>query len=762
MDAVSGVTSAASAPGAGGAGATDAGQGDAARPIVRLDVRPDGVGVLHLDDSREPHNTITPGLVTELRAALDRIEADAAIRAVVLVSDKPGSFVVGANIDFVSGIRFAKDAEDASLEVARQVKRLGELAAGKKPVVALVHGPALGGGFEIALACSATVATDHPSTVLGLPEVKLGLMPAANGLLRITERASLRVAIDLGLTGRNVRPREARSLGLVDDVVAPAIAHQTAAALALRLVARPRRGAKRRATPGSARDEPTRLLLEQNPIGRRVLFRRARAEAGEKTRGHYPAAGRMLDVLERYKSRGFRSAAQLEARHFGELVVSETAHRMIELFFAEGALKKDCGLDAAERERASAAPVSHVAVVGAGLMGAGIACATVQAGVTVRMKDTTDVAVGRGLRYVKDALDQRVRRGTLRPEERPVIFARLEGTTDYSGMARADLAVEAVFEDLALKHEILRELESRVSPSCVLATNTSSLLVARVAEAAAHPERVLGMHYGTPAHRVPLLEVVRHPGVDPSAVATAVAFGKRQGKTVIVVDDGPGAYTSRIVAPYLNEAIALLGEGVPVEAIDRALVDWGLPTGPLHLLDDTGIDVVAHVATALEAALGDRMRAPAAMAELRADDRKGRKNGRGFYLYRSARSGRPGAPGKDDKRVDDTVYAALGRSSGEARPKAEEIGARCMLLLVNEALRCLDEGILRSARDGDVAAVFGIGFPPFRGGPFRYVDVLGAQEVLGRTRSLEQRLGARFAPAPLLVEMARKGKRFYD
>ena len=629
-------------------------------------------------------------------------------------------------------------------------------------MVACVHGSALGGGFELALACTATVATDDPKTVLGLPEVKLGLMPAANGLLRVAERAGLRVAIDLGLTGRSLKPHEAHALGLVDEVVAPPVALDAACRLALRLVVQPRlRGQlpERRAwvqhqgRPLERLRAADRLLLEKNPVGRALLFRRARAAAASETRGHYPAAERMLDLLERYGSRGFRAAAKLEARLFGDLVVSETSHRLVELFFATTAARKDPGVEPDERDRAEPFPVAHVGVIGAGLMGAGIACVTVQAGLPVRMKDTDEAALERGVEYVKGVLEDRRRRGSITLTEREQTSARLTRTSDYADVASADLVIEAVFEDLALKHAVLRDLEAIVKDTCVIASNTSSLPIARIAEGSARPERILGMHYFSPVHRAPLLEVVRTKHTAPRAVATAVALGKRQGKTVIVVHDGTGFYTTRILAPYLNEAAQLLTEGVSVDAIDAALVDWGFTNGPLHVLDDIGIDVASHVSTVMHGAFGERLRPPAVVAALRADDRRGRKNGRGFYLY--------GRGHKLEQRVDDTVYDALRVHHRPTRAIPEEISLRCTIPLVNEALRCLDEGILRSPRDGDIGAIFGIGFPPFRGGPFRYVDVLGAQEVLRRTRSLEHRFGTRYEPAPLLVEMARKGTRFY-
>lgn len=747
--------------------------------IVRSEVRmfdgAHGVAVLTLDDPHETHNTITPQLGAELSAALEAAEADARVEAIVLRSGKKDSFLVGANLDYLQTLRFAKDAEEVSLEVG---KRFARIAGSAKPVVACIHGPALGGGFELALACTASVASDDPKTVLGLPEVKLGLMPAANGLLRVAERAGLRAAIDVGLTGRSLKPQKALALGLVDEVVAAPIVLEAACRLALKLVARPelrahlserRAWMRHRGKPMARLRSMDRVFLEKNPLGRALVFRRARAEAEKETHGHYPAPGRMLDVLERFGKRGFRSAAELESRHFGELVVSETSHRLVELFFATSATKKDSGVETDEKD-ARAHPVERVSVIGAGLMGAGIACVSVQAGLTVRMKDTDDVALGRGLRYVKEVLDERAHRGSISELEAEHTFARLSGTTDYSGVATADLVIEAVFEDLALKHAVIRDIEKLVKDTCIIASNTSALPIARIAEAAERPDRILGMHYFSPVQRMPLLEVVRTEHTDPRAVATAVAVGRRQGKNVIVVRDGTGFYTTRILAPYLNEAAQLLAEGVPVDTIDHALVDWGFPSGPLHLLDEVGIDVAAHVAREMHDAFGERLRPPAALAALQNDHRNGRKNGRGFYLYDRGAARTSGGGGK---RVDETVYHALragsdvrpaaqpARSLPHAKPMPEELSLRCTMVLVNEALRCLDEGILRSARDGDVGAIFGIGFPPFRGGPFRYVDVLGAPEVLRRTRSLEQRFGSRFEPAPLLVDMARKGKRFY-
>jgi len=398
--------------------------------------------------------------------------------------------------------------------------------------------------------------------------------------------------------------------------------------------------------------------------------------------------------------------------------------------------------------------VSRVAMLGGGLMGGGIAYVTIQAGIPVRVKDRDDAGVGRGLAYVRGILDERARKKQITREELDQTFARVTGGTDYAGLRRADVVLEAVFEDLSLKQRILTEVEALTRADCIFASNTSSIPIGSIAQASKHPETVIGMHYFSPVHKMPLLEVITTDRTAPWVVATAVALGKRQGKTVIVVKDGVGFYTSRILAPYLNEAAHLVAEGVAVEAIDSALVDWGYPVGPLQLLDEVGIDVAAHVGEIVHAAFGDRMIPPPGMKKLTDDDRKGRKNGRGFYRY-------GGVSSKAKREVDAGVYRVLGIEPKTKLPP-EEIQMRCALQMVNEALLCFGEGILRTARDGDVGAIFGLGFPPFRGGPFRYVDTLGAAEVLRRVRGYEMRFGRRFTPAPALVEMARRGERFYD
>jgi 3-hydroxyacyl-CoA dehydrogenase/enoyl-CoA hydratase/3-hydroxybutyryl-CoA epimerase len=418
----------------------------------------------------------------------------------------------------------------------------------------------------------------------------------------------------------------------------------------------------------------------------------------------------------------------------------------MEIFFATTALKKDNGTpDPSVKPR----PVASVGVLGGGLMGSGIATVTVNAGIPVRLREKDDAGVGRAFGGVRQVLDERVKKKQIDRLERGDRMRLFTAGTGWEGFERVDLLVEAVFEDLALKQEMVKAFEA-VNPRGIFASNTSSIPIAKIAEASRRPEGVLGMHYFSPVHKMPLLEVIVTDKTAHQATATAVALGKKQGKTVIVVRDGPGFYTSRILAPYMNEAAQLLVEGAAIEEIDRALADFGFPVGPIVLLDEVGIDVGAKVATIMHQAFGERMGAPEALSKVVEAGRLGRKSKKGFYTY----------DGKS-KRVDPTVYDLL--PGGRARKTFDraEMAERVTLQMVNEAVRCLGEGILRSPRDGDVGAIFGLGFPPFLGGPFRWADAMGTKALLEKVQRLEGRFGARFEPAPLLVEHGQANRPFH-
>lgn len=689
-----------------------------------------GLLLATLDVQGDKVNTLGRALMSEFESLIGAVEGDPEVRALVLRSGKPDSFIVGADIKDLRGVKSALEAETLSRGAQALLDRLAALHV---PVVAAIHGACLGGGLEVALACGYRVASSDPRTALGLPEVMLGLIPGAGGTQRLPRLIGLAKALDLILTGRTLKAARALKAGLVDEVVPPALLVMAAQRAALALAEG--RAQARRCVP-TLGDRALRPLM----------LAKARRSVMEKTGGHYPAPLRALTAVSAAFTLPLFEGQKLEARHFGELAVTPVSRALVSVFFATQELKKDGGPagDAQARE------VRKLGVLGAGLMGAGIAGAAADAGVAVRLRDTTSEALARGLRHVREVFDERRRRGSLDARQVAQRLERIAPTVDTSGFRRADLVIEAVFEDLALKRRVLAELEAVSGPECVFASNTSSLPIADIAAEARRPERVLGMHFFSPVHRMPLLEVIVTPRSAPDAVATAVAFGRRLGKHVIVVGDGPGFYTTRVISWYLCEAARVLEDGAAIEDLERALTDFGFPVGPVALLDEVGIDVGAKVAAVLHAHFGARMPPPASMARVLDDGRLGRKNRRGFYRYDGGK-----------KSVDPAVYALLEGGAGRRPMEARDIQDRLVFAFLNEAVHCLHEGILRSARDGDVGAIFGLGFPPFLGGPFRYLDHLGARFAVEMLTRLEQRHGPRFSPAPLLVDMAREERSFH-
>src|SRR5690606_28449237 len=398
-----------------------------------------------------------------------------------------------------------------------------------------------------------------------------------------------------------------------------------------------------------------------------------------------------------------------------------------------------------------AAPLRSLGVIGAGFMGAGIATIAVQHGVPVRMKDTTHQAVGKGMAAVRTVLRDRVRRRRMTRREMDDAMSLLSGTTQLHGFGRADIVVEAVFENLELKQQVLHETEGGMRPGAVYASNTSTIPISEIAVAARRPENVCGMHFFSPVHRMPLLEVVRGTMTSDETVVMAVAAGKLLGKSVIVVNDGPGFYTTRTLSAFLNEAGQLLDSSVQIEDLDAAMVAFGFPVGPVTLLDEVGLDVAGKVTEVLREAFGSRIRASDTLRSVLADGRTGRKGKKGFYKYDE----------KGERKGVDSSVSDLFPQAEQVDLPGEEIPVRMVLALVNEAVRCLEGGMLRSARDGDVGAVFGFGFPPFLGGPFRWADSQGLTNVVRRMEALQDRFGERFSPAELLVAMAARGERFH-
>ena len=693
----------------------------------------DGIAIVTLDLPGESVNKISRAVKDEFLALVDRLERDTAIRGAVLISGKPDVFIAGADIEEFLLLETAAQAERLSRDGQLLIDSVARM---RIPIVAAIHGACLGGGLELALACTYRIATEHPKTVLALPEVQLGIIPGAGGTQRLPRKIGLRAALDMILTGKNVRAKKAYQIGLVEELVHPAILRQIAVQRAKEL--------------GNGKHPQLRkergfvgTLLDGNPLGRGVVLRKAREETLKKTKGHYPAPLAALDAvaagLTVRRAHGFRE----ESRLFGEMAATDVSRQLIYLFFATTALKKDSGVDVPVEPR----KVEKLGILGAGFMGSGIASVAVQQGTVVRMKDADHARVAKGFAAVRSVLKERLTKRQITRTQLDDTMSLLGGAVDYSGFGNVDLVIEAVFEDLATKHQVLGEVEPVIRADAIFATNTSTIPIAKIAEAASRPERVLGMHFFSPVHKMPLVEVITTPGTSPEAVATAVAYGKQLGKTVIVVNDGPGFYVNRILFPYINEAGRLLEQGASVEAIDNAMVAFGFPVGPITLLDEVGMDVGAKAASVMHDAFGERFAPAAAIERLVSAGRYGRKVKKGFYLYDE--EGKKG-------EVDPEVYAVAGAGTERADIPAVEIQQRCVFAMLNEAVRCLEDGIIRSERDGDVGAVFGIGFPPFRGGPFRYIDSIGPAVLVSQLEDLNSRFPGRFEPAEGLLKRARR------
>jgi 3-hydroxyacyl-CoA dehydrogenase/enoyl-CoA hydratase/3-hydroxybutyryl-CoA epimerase len=691
--------------------------------------RDDGVLVVSLDVPGEKLNVLSLALLDEFESLFRQIEKDATLRGVVIISGKAEGFIAGADIKQFVNVTTAAEAKALA---GKGHDLLNRIEVSKIPFVAAIHGVCLGGGTELSLACAGRVASDDPKTAIGLPEVQLGLVPGMGGTQRLPRLVGLATGLDMILTARNLKATKALRAGLVDEVAPRSILEDRGAALVLAIAS------------GRKPDRKGISLFEK--LARGIIFSKARSAVMAKTGGHYPAPLRAIEVVRDGTAASLSEGLELEKQAFGELLVGDVSRALVNVFFATQDIKKAVTLKEPPPE------INKVCILGAGLMGAGIAGIAADSGMRARMKDRDDPSISRGLGYVRGVWNERRKRGSLTARELEQRMDRVSVATNYSGFKQADLVIEAVFEDLEVKRQVLKETEDAVRDTCVFASNTSSLPITEIAANAKRKDLVLGMHFFSPVHKMPLLEIIETKDTARHATEVAVAFGRRIGKHVIVVSDGPGFFTTRALSPYMNEAAHLLEEGVSVEAIDKAMKDFGFPVGPITLLDEVGIDVGAKVQRVLHQAFGARMDPPPSMAKLIADGRLGRKNSKGFYTY---------VNGEKTKDVDRSVYALLPPGAGQKTVDGKVIQERLFHAFLNESAYCLQEGILRRPVDGDVGAIFGLGFPPWWGGPFRTIDKLGASAVLETLKRLKGQHGARFEPAPILGDYAALGRKFY-
>ncbi|MEC6906196.1 fatty acid oxidation complex subunit alpha FadJ [Photobacterium piscicola] len=687
-----------------------------------------GIGWLKIDVANEKMNTLQAAFVDQVNDVLAELTHHPELKGLVVYSGKTNNFIAGADIRMLAKCETATEAEALANKGQQLFNALENLPM---HVVAAIHGPCLGGGLELALACHSRICTDDDITRLGLPEVQLGLLPGSGGTQRLPRLIGVANGLELMLTGKQVRAKQALKKGLVDQVVPQTILLQVAEQVAL--TSKPIR-------THSFQD----WAMAGNAFGRSVVFDQAAKKAQQKARGCYPAIDAILDTVKYGLEKGIEAGLEQEAKVFGDLVMTAESSSLRDIFFATTAMKKETGADAEPIN------IEHIAILGGGLMGGGIAhVSAMKAGLAVRIKDITNDGIQHALAYNYAILNKQRQRHIIRKPQLQQQMLRITGSTDYRGIAHADVVIEAVFEDIALKQQMVQEIEANTFEHTIFATNTSSIPIHQIAANAQRPQNIIGLHYFSPVEKMPLVEVIPHATTSATTIATVVALAKKQGKTPIVVADKAGFYVNRILAPYMNEAAQILLAGEPIEHIDTALLNFGFPVGPITLLDEVGVDIGAKISPILVAELGERFAPPAMFDVLQQDGRQGRKSGKGFYVYNT-----------NNKEVDKSVYTLLDIEPQQQLTEVD-IAIRCTLMMLNEAARCLDEGVIKSARDGDIGAIFGIGFPPFLGGPFRYMDHLGIDLVVDMMRQYSDAYGERFAPCDSLVAMAQQEKRFY-
>lgn len=713
---------------------------------------------LTFDLPGEKVNKLSRKVMTEVESILKRLQEmgkKKEIDALILVSGKPGNFIAGADIEMIQAVKSAREAEELSRSGQILIDQWEDLPF---PTIAAINGAALGGGCEFSLASSAIVMSNDPAAKIGLPEVLLGLCPGMGGCVRLPRKVGLATAFDLILTGKTLNGERAFKAGLAEACLPKENFNESVfnwvntnlAALksGQRLAKEPKLGGMGGIVGG---------LLEKTPA-RAIVFKKARDGVMAQTRGNYPAPLEAIQVIqdnesgygEKLRGKERDAAMKREAQAFGRLAATDVSKNLIRLFFLTEDLKKSKGLP--EGVKAKEVKIRQGAVLGAGVMGGGIAQLFADKNLAVRMKDLNSKALTLGMQAATKIFFKQLKKKKINRRELLQKLNLISPVTDFSGFKSTDLVVEAIVENMDVKKKVFQELEGQVSNECIIASNTSSLSISEMQKVFSRPERFVGMHFFNPVSKMPLIEVIRGEKSSDEAVSAVFQLSKALGKNPIVVKDAPGFLVNRLLMPYLNEAVYLLAEGVPIPEIDQAMLKFGMPMGPMELIDEVGVDVGEKVSHILHDAFGDRMLPAPLNGKAVAAGRLGKKTGKGLYSYEGA---------KKTKVLDSQIYEIIGVKPIPNSVSAEEIIERCVLPMINEASRCLDEKIVSTPSEVDLGMIMGTGFPPFRGGLLRYADTLGPRTLVDRLRKYEARFGARFAPAPALLARAQDDQKFY-
>lgn len=688
--------------------------------MVRRDVGRDGICVLTFDRPDSGANIFDPPTMESLREHVEAIEGDESIKGVIVTSAKKSIFIAGADLQTL--LRQAQTGELRAFiaEGQRVFNRLADL---KVPTVAAIHGACAGGGYEITLACDYRVASNDPATRVGLPETTLGLVPAWGGATRLPRLVGAETAADVILKGKLYSADEALRLGLVDEVTSQED---------LLAAARKKIGAGKRKPSQPA----------------------AASKEFKAPRGHNAAPARALEIITK-ETDSVEDALRMELDAIVELGETETTQNLIRNFFLGDKFRKGSSKTKAEK-------ITHAAVIGAGVMGSGIAQWLSSRGVSVILRDVSAEQLDRGLANIEKTYGDAVRRGLMPEEKAKQGRARIVASSNPGEMRNVGIVIEAASEKLEIKKQIFADLAAKTPPSAILATNTSALSITELGATTGQPGRVIGLHFFNPVSRMKLVEVVVGNETSPDVVECALAFTRQVAKLPVVVQDKPGFLVNRVLFPYLLDAAELYENGVNAQAIDDALVAWGMPMGPLRLIDEIGVDITVDIADTLEKAFGRRNRAAAVLHWLRDGKMLGRKTGSGFYKY----EGKTPTPNESLEQWRTALHGDVeGAETKKAMPSgAEAITNRLVFLMVNEAARCLEEKVVATPEDADFGMMMGTGFAPFRGGPLRFADHFGLKKLVAEMDGLHGRAGEgdKFVPANLLRQHAANGTTFYE
>ncbi len=710
-------------------------------PIVSLDWPEPDIARLTFDDPHKGANVLSRSVLNELAAHLDALEKRADLAGVIVRSGKPGTFIAGADLR-----EFAKDldaAPDEVIELCTHGRKLFERLSKLPGVsVAAIDGICVGGGAELAVWCDRRVFSDNPKTAFGFPEVKLGLMPGWGGTARSTRLVGLGNAVELVTGGENIDPQAAQALGLAIDVV-PA---EKLLAAAVNVIRQDKHTSqyltdRRHAHQGVNLSETELTFLGAT----------AAAYIQGQTKGHYPAPLAALELMLSAARLDLETACQREAEAFVQLFGTPVNRALLNVFFLSDRNKKDTGVERPIEPRS----VKTVSVLGAGIMGQGIAVACIKRGLPVNMSDAAAEALaGASQSVLTEAAYNKALKGP-DVQKMPGLAALFNATTSDDELARVDLLIEAIVENMEVKRGVYKRLEPKLRDDAILASNTSTIPISKLAEGLARPERFCGIHFFNPVRKMPLVEVIRGAKTSDETVATAVAFAKKIGKSPIVVNDGPGFLVNRLLFPYMQESLELLVEGVPVKLVERAAKDFGMPMGPITLYDVVGLDTAFYAGRVMWEAFPDRIIPSQLLATLVKRGRLGQKAGAGFFAYPPGKKPEKGVP---DPAFDPILQTYL--RGDPIKLTQEQVTARLFLPMLLEATRALEDGVVRDPRDVDLGLIYGLGFPPFKGGLLFWADTLGAAKILEMLGPFES-LGPRMQPTQLLLDMARDGRKFY-